>query len=75
MATAELITSNRMTRANPGGAGYRLPLINNGEFRFNGTGCSMAAFGDAVDKLGQIEDMFTMKELEELYRRKEAGQL
>lgn len=71
MATAELITSNRMTRANPGGRGYRLPLNNNGEFRIEG----MAAFGDAVDKLGKIEDMFTMKELEELSRRKKAGQI
>lgn len=75
MATAELITSNRMTRANPGGRGYRLPLNNNGEFHIDGMGYHMAAFGDAVDKLGQIEDMFTMKELEELFRRKKAGQL
>ncbi len=75
MATAELITHNRMTRGNPDGRTYRLPLNVGGEFRIIGEGVSMAAFGDAVDKLGQIEDMFTMKELEELYRRKKEGQL
>lgn len=75
MATAELITSKRMTRKNPDGKTYRLPLNQNGEFHIDGMGHAMAAFGDAVDKLGKIEDWFTMKELEELSEKKRAGML
>lgn len=67
MATAEYITSKTMTRLNPDGITYRLPLDRSGTMRIEGDGGRMAAFGDAVDKLGQIEALgFSMKELREL---------
>lgn len=71
MATADYITSKTMTRKNPDGRTYRLPLNDNGTFRVEGHGCSMAVFGDAIDKLGRIEALgFTEKELQEIAKER-----
>lgn len=56
MATAEYMTSKKMTRKNPNVDTYRLPLSDNGSIRIDGYGHSMAVFGDAIDKLGKYED-------------------
>lgn len=74
MPTAELITSKTMTRLNPDGKSYRLPLMGNGELRIDGYGNSLAAFGDFVDKLGMYEASgFTVKELQELKEKRRQG--
>lgn len=67
MPTADLVTSKIMTRINPDGRTYRLPLMDNGTLRIDGSKTSLAAFGDAIDKLGMYEASgFSVKELAEL---------
>lgn len=70
MPTADLVTSKIMTRINPDGRTYRLPLMNNGTLRIDGSKTSLAAFGDAIDKLGmkgnvyfKAEDCNTQKDI------------
>ncbi len=55
MATAEYITAQPMTRSNPDGITYRLPLSNHGSVRIDSYGHSLALFGDCIDKLGAYE--------------------
>ena len=71
MPTADLVTSKIMTRINPDGRTYRLPLMDNGTLRIDG---SKTAFGDAIDKLGMYEASgFSVKELAELKAKRKAG--
>lgn len=70
MATAEYMTSKKMTRKNPNVDTYRLPLSDNGSIRIDGYGHSMAVFGDAIDKLGKYEDTgLTPEEVLKLKKR------
>lgn len=46
----------RYTRPNPGGHGYRVPLEFAGTFRIEGQGSACAAFGDLINRLGELED-------------------
>lgn len=70
MATAEYVTSKKMTRKNPNVDTYRLPLSDNGSIRIDGYGHSMAVFGDAIDKLGKYEDTgLTPEEVLKLKKR------
>lgn len=48
MPTADLVTSKIMTRINPDGRTYRLPLMDNGTLRIDGSKTSLAAFGVAI---------------------------
>ena len=74
MPTADLVTSKIMTRINPDGRTYRLPLMDNGTLRIDGSKTSLAAFGDAIDKLGMYEAPgFSVKELAELKAKRKAG--
>lgn len=74
MPTADLVTSKIMTRINPDGRTYRLPLMDNGTLRIDGSKTSLAAFGDAIDKLGMYEASgFSVKELAELKEKRKAG--
>ena len=65
MPTADLVTSKIMTRINPDGRTYRLPLMDNGTLRIDGSKTSLAAFGDATG--------FSVKELAELKAKRKAG--
>lgn len=46
----------RLTRRNPNGKGYRIPMEFAGSFRIESQGGVCVAFGDLVDKLGKLED-------------------
>lgn len=46
----------RFTRKNPDGKTYRLWMDQAGDFSMKSQGGSVFAFGDLVDKLGQLED-------------------
>lgn len=46
----------RLTRRNPNGRGYRIPMEFAGEFHIDNNGSTCVAFGDLVDKLGRLED-------------------
>ncbi len=51
----------RCTRRNPNGS-FRIPAESLGDFRMMQTGTSLAVYGDAVDKLGQYEELLTLEE-------------
>ncbi|MCI9624990.1 MAG: hypothetical protein HFI23_16920 [Lachnospiraceae bacterium] len=51
----------RYTRKNPNGS-FRIPAENAGEIRMSQTGISIAFFGDAINKLGQYEELLTLEE-------------
>lgn len=51
----------RYTRKNPNGS-FRIPAENAGEIRMPQTGISIAFFGDAINKLGQYEELLTLEE-------------
>lgn len=51
----------RYTRKNPNGS-FRIPAENAGEFRLSQTGISIAFLGDAINKLGQYEELLTLEE-------------
>ncbi len=51
----------RYTRRNPNGS-FRIPAENAGEFRLDQTGIHIAFFGDAINKLGQYEELLTLEE-------------
>lgn len=55
MATANYIVAQTMTRQNPDGITFRLPLSNHGSVRIDSYGHSLAIFGDCIDKLGAYE--------------------
>lgn len=75
MPTADLVTSKIMTRINPDGRTYRLPLMNNGTLRIDGSKTSLAAFGDALDSEHDwIEDVVAWMPLPEPYRESEEEQ-
>lgn len=46
----------RLTRRNPNGRGYRIPMEFAGEFHIYNDGSRCTAFGDLVNKLGRFED-------------------
>lgn len=51
----------RYTRKNPNGS-FRIPAENAGEIRMSQTGIGIAFFGDAINKLGQYEELLTLEE-------------
>lgn len=59
----------RYTRRNPNGS-FRIPAEGMGEFGMKQTGISIALFGDAVNKLGQYEELLTLREAQEYAARK-----
>lgn len=74
MPTAELITSKKLTRLNPDGMTYRVPLSHSGTIKIDGTENTLAVFGDCIDKLGMYEATgFTVKELQELQEKRKLG--
>lgn len=60
----------RYTRRNPGGRGFRIPAEHLGEFRILQCGLSIAVFGDLVDKLGEYEELLSLREAREYARKK-----
>lgn len=54
----------RITRKNPDGS-FRLPAYKAGTFRMEWQMETPVFFGDAVNKLGQYEELGTLKELKE----------
>lgn len=74
MPTAELITSQRLTRRNPDGMTYRVPLLHGVRVTISGDDHALAVLGDISDKLGMYEDTgFSIKELRELKEKREKG--
>lgn len=59
----------RYTRKNPNGS-FRIPAEDAGEIRMLQAGISIAFFGDAVDKLGQYEELLTLKEARQYAAKK-----
>ncbi|MCI9681389.1 MAG: hypothetical protein HFI26_08390 [Lachnospiraceae bacterium] len=59
----------RYTRKNINGS-FRIPAENAGEFRMDQTGISIAFFGDAINKLGQYEELLTLEEARQYAARR-----
>ena len=59
----------RYTRRSPNGS-FRIPAEGRGEVGMKQTGISIALFGDAVNKLGQYEELLTLREAQEYAARK-----
>lgn len=74
MQTAESIISKQLTRLNPDRVTYRAPLAIAGTIKIDGTENTLAVFGDCIDKLGMYEATgFTVKELQELQKKRKQG--
>lgn len=55
------MVGERFTIKNPDGS-FRIPAERLGEFRIEQSGMFIAMFGDMVDKLGNYEELISLKE-------------
>ena len=60
----------RLTRKNPGSAGYRIPMCSQKTLRLEWQQSDLTMFGDVADKLGRYEDLGYPEELEEIIKKK-----
>ncbi len=59
----------RLTRKNPGSAGYRIPMCSQKTLRLEWQQSDLTMFGDVADKLGRYEDLGSPEELEEIIKK------
>lgn len=62
--------NNRLTIANPNGAGYRIPGCRAASLRLEWQQEQTVLFGSVADRLGEYEDLGSVEELRELKRRR-----
>ena len=61
---------HNMTRRNPDGQTYRIPLVNGVSFRLDSTSMIPAVFGEIANRLGAYEKLGKEpEELEELLKK------
>lgn len=61
--------TSRRTRINPDGRSYRMPVIHDGDFRFEIQGGMPVLFGKIITFLGQLEEVKSLEEWAEDARR------
>ena len=66
-----LSMTERMTRKNPNGRNYRVPLMCLENFELKRDKMNEGIFGDLADRLGIYEDCLTLEEAMEYAKKKQ----